>query len=112
MPCGGITQIQAVKCPCFYCGGDEVLCDHEVIEWDSVIHGKCIANFMMTEEGKIIYEHGHHIYGCIDGQTFIIRTHRRKCSVCEKMFRPSLEKVIEYVNRKQDYNPDTCKECL
>lgn len=78
MPCGGIYPVQGTwhetmgikPSPtkstdkvsptdggCWMChmGGCEHFCD----EWDTYIHARCVARFLLTDEGHIVMEHGH-----------------------------------------------------
>lgn len=57
MPCGGIYPIAASDYPCWACNKPGA--DHELIEWDSVIHGTCVRDFLKTVEGQIVVEHQH-----------------------------------------------------
>jgi hypothetical protein len=38
-----------------------------LIEWDSVIHGVCVADFLTGEEGKVVLNHKHAVVVLIDG---------------------------------------------
>jgi hypothetical protein len=57
MPCGGIYPIKASDKLCWAC--DKPGADHELVEWDSVIHGTCVREFLKTEEGQIVVHHEH-----------------------------------------------------
>jgi len=70
MPCGGIFPVKGswveyysihdLPHRCIYCdeiGGVTHFCE----EWDGFLHAQCIDQFLMTEEGKIVVEHGHEI---------------------------------------------------
>ena len=62
MPCGGIYPIadaDKMNLNCFHCR--KIGADHELIEWDAFIHGKCIDAFLRTAEGQIVVKHGHAI---------------------------------------------------
>jgi hypothetical protein len=71
MPCGGIvpmkggggtvrTKLSPNDGGCWMChrGG----CLHMVIEWDAYIHARCVADFLKTDEGACIIEHGHEVH--------------------------------------------------
>lgn len=67
MACGGIYPIRNLHpeirdiferpYPCWMCGklGAKHFCD----EWDTPIHARCVAKFLLTEEGECVIEHGH-----------------------------------------------------
>ncbi len=65
MPCGGIYRIRSEGfdriAHCFHCnkeiapGGPLYF----VEEWDAHVHGKCIHAFLLTDEGRIVLQHGH-----------------------------------------------------
>lgn len=73
MPCGGIWPVDEKSGA--YAPGKNPRCwmarnpDHNkepgpwswVEEWDTLIHDKCIDEFLKTREGKIITDHGHEI---------------------------------------------------
>lgn len=57
MPCGGIYPIEASDHPCWACNKPGA--NHELIEWDAVIHGACVRDFLKTDEGQIVVRHQH-----------------------------------------------------
>lgn len=67
MPCGGIWPLAKVNGK--WAGDPELRCwqcnrsgaDHFCEEWDTGLHGKCIAEFLETEEGKVVVNHGHQV---------------------------------------------------
>ena len=67
MPCGGIFQTfmgMEPSGPCFTCGGDisgGSKWGLFVEEWDACIHRDCLGDFLVSEEGKVVLEHGHAI---------------------------------------------------
>ena len=68
MPCGGISpKIYGMlpSGPCFTCGGDISGNPNPglfVEEWDACIHRDCLGDFLVSDEGKVVLEHGHSIY--------------------------------------------------
>lgn len=68
MPCGGISGGQIygmfqIKGECFQCYMDILEPDDGLFveEWDCVIHRNCLGNFLLTDEGKVVMNHGHSI---------------------------------------------------
>ena len=60
MPCGGIFPFSGTSDErCFYCNKPGT--DHECIEWDSVLHGRCIEAFLRTDVGQCVMNHGHEV---------------------------------------------------
>lgn len=57
MPCGGIYPIKESSYLCWACNKPGA--DHELVEWDSVIHGACVREFLKGEEGQIVVRHEH-----------------------------------------------------
>lgn len=72
MPCGGIypgsplnqrgpgkldEKLMPSDGGCWVCykGGCEHFCD----EWDTYIHARCVPEFLQTEEGQCVIQHGH-----------------------------------------------------
>jgi len=66
MPCGGINYFGGESDECWVCGKDGA--KHFCFEWDTFIHGKCVPDFLISDEGRIVIEHGHevHIYPALD----------------------------------------------
>ena len=74
MPCGGIfPTLPAEGHRCFACGESKPAPDHCLIEWDADIHGKCVAEFLKTDEGRIVLDHGHGIVVDIEGTTTVVQ---------------------------------------
>ena len=69
MPCGGIYPIKGSwvdefggkNALCFYCTSPCGENDLWVEEWDAPLHRSCLAEFLSTDEGKVVIEHGHDI---------------------------------------------------
>lgn len=69
MPCGGIFPSKGSwtepyfnpNFPCGYCGNPIADINEElfVLEWDDVIHKKCLEGYKTTKEYNIIEQHGH-----------------------------------------------------
>lgn len=69
MPCGGIWPIKPLEEAvskdswCYHCvewlSKSGKTPDHEVEEWDAVLHGDCVEAFLKTDEGKLVIEHNH-----------------------------------------------------
>ena len=69
MPCGGIEpmkndrlgsindKLDATQGGCWICdrGGAQHMC----FEWDTYIHARCVPQFLNTDEGRIVIDHGH-----------------------------------------------------
>lgn len=76
MPCGGIFPCEPSEAPCWHCGATEPPADHVLIEWDSVIRGVCVADFLTGEEGKVVLLHKHAVVVSIDGVETILHEER------------------------------------
>jgi hypothetical protein len=66
MPCGGIIKVEGTwpDEPIVFCRHcQKVIVKMEdarfVIEWDDFIHEHCTEDYLKTDEGKIIIQHGH-----------------------------------------------------
>jgi hypothetical protein len=65
MPCGGINPIVRDVVPakggkCWVCRKPGAL--HFVDEWDDFIHARCVPEFLQSEEGRVVIDHGHTVY--------------------------------------------------
>jgi hypothetical protein len=56
MPCGGIRPVSDNGI-CWQCQKDGA--KHFCEEWDTFIHGVCVPEFLLTDEGKVVIDHGH-----------------------------------------------------
>ena len=73
MPCGGIYPVEPPEdehvayadgnLRCWQCNKpmSRDIPASFVEEWDSFIHDHCIDAFLLTEEGRIVIDHGHDI---------------------------------------------------
>lgn len=62
MPCGGIYPFSEHDGECFVCRKDDPKPDHICHEWDCFLHRDCIPEFLLTAEGKIVWQaHGHEV---------------------------------------------------
>lgn len=60
MPCGGVYPLtQPDDSPCLRCGRRGG--DHWVEEWDGAVHRGCLLDYLGSDEGEIILDHGHPI---------------------------------------------------
>lgn len=69
MPCGGIFPVEPLveyidrNWHCWQCNewldGSSRTPDHMCEEWDCVLHGSCVEDFLKTEEGKLTIAHDH-----------------------------------------------------
>jgi hypothetical protein len=58
MPCGGINvYTDVIPGKCWYCEGENA--NHYCEEWDCMLHDYCVIPFLMTDEGKLVIQHGH-----------------------------------------------------
>jgi hypothetical protein len=75
MPCGGIYPIKgsfvepieaqadpAHPMVCWTCGKSDPKPTFWCEEWDTPIHRECIPEFLTTDEGRIVLNHGHMVY--------------------------------------------------
>jgi hypothetical protein len=62
-PCGGINSEwgTAPAEDCFTCRGKlhATPCTLFCEEWDCHLHRECLSEFLHSEEGRIVIEHGH-----------------------------------------------------
>jgi hypothetical protein len=65
MPCGGIYPTTKSDAPCLFCGGPGS--DHVCIEWDGMLHGECVEQFLGTHMGETIIEHAHWVIVDMNG---------------------------------------------
>lgn len=75
MPCGGIWTPGPDSSwtnggPCWVCQEDgcELFCD----EWDTPLHVRCLGEFLCSEEGRIVLDHGHCIEVAETDHSYII----------------------------------------
>ena len=69
MPCGGIYPIKTGWLADFTSDDDECWFNDGPVgvnglfceEWDTSLHKSCLKRFMVTDEGRIVLEHGHTI---------------------------------------------------
>jgi hypothetical protein len=68
MPCGGIFPVGLptyidLNTRCWTCS--KPMTETEPFsfceEWDTFLHDRCIDAFLLTEEGRIVIDHGHEI---------------------------------------------------
>jgi hypothetical protein len=83
MPCGGIYPIKGTwvepiaaqrdeskpEQRCWVCGKGNTA--HFCDEWDCYIHARCAVQFLQSEEGQCVIDHGHevHLNFSIEGAT-------------------------------------------
>ena len=73
MPCGGIYPMSGphmggpinvdggfVGGRCWQCSGEGAT--HFCDEWDCSLHARCIATFLLTDEGLCVAAHGHQVF--------------------------------------------------
>ncbi len=68
-PCGGVWPCKPLKeyispdWHCFFChkweDKDGKLPDHHCEEWDAMLHGGCVEEFLKTDDGKLVIDHNH-----------------------------------------------------
>jgi len=63
MPCGGIypAKVEAGDGECMHCGKEDPIPTLYCEEWDCFLHVDCVPDFLETDEGLIVLDHGHEI---------------------------------------------------